>query len=535
MIDSSGSSDSDASTTSRKGASRKKRRQHRQRQHRLSHPHVQQQQRQRHLHRQNHPYGVLPADNEDIIEGDFLGSINNEKDQRHFNEYSVAEIGRPPKRLLRKKERMTFKIHDFAQSSEKRGEYRITPVLQAHGYNWKLQVYPRGDNRSKETSEYISCFLHYFPSPNDKEAPVAKVEYRCGAHKTETQICKFVVQKGNTSTSWGLENFLARNRVLHNYLDEDGALTIHIDVRIAVDPKIVWYPSPMRREPTLIQLYYSSEETADVTFRLTGSSNDSGGDDDDALPSTAVSCYRAHKMILALRAKILYELHCEESSALEDDSDSDCKVVDLPGIDWDLFEAMLEHIYTVKQPTIENEATAKKLLLAADRFCLTDLKLYVESVLVDRFVTAENAASLLLLADSHSCALLKEASMDLYVSDPASVIRSPEWAMVEESEKTISELLVHVHTSCRNCFYEDNRKNKETTYNNDNNNNINNNDDDQGDDSSGSEKDSDDEINRLDIFSLREQLCEEGLDVDGSRETLVARLRDSQEKVEERE
>lgn len=248
-------------------------------------------------------------------------------------------------------------------------------------------------------------------------------------------------------------------------------------------------------------------------------------------------------MILALRAKILYELHCEESSPLEEDSENDLKVVDLPGIDRDIFEAMLEHIYTVKQPIIEDEATAQKLLLAADRFCLTDLKLYVESVLVDRFVTAENAASLLLLADSHSCALLKEASMDLYVSDPASVSHSSGWAMVEESEKIISELLAHVHTSCRNCFYEDSRKNKETTYNNDNNdnnnnnsdNNNNNNDDDQGDDTSKSEKDSDDEINRLDIFSLREQLCEQGIDVDGSRETLVARLTNSREKSEERE
>eukprot|EP00536_Pseudo-nitzschia_multiseries_P015341 jgi/Psemu1/320837/estExt_fgenesh1_pm.C_8640001 len=442
----------------------------------------------------------------------------------HYNEYRVAEVGSPPKRLLRKRERMTFKIHDFAQCNERRGEYRISSTLQAHGYNWKLQVYPRGDNRSNENLEYISCFLHYFSSPNDKQEPVAKVEYHCGTHKTETQICTFAVQKGNCSTSWGLENYLNRERVLRNYLDEDGALTVYVDVRIAVDPKVVWYPPPMRREPTLMQLYHSSEDTADVTFRLIG-------------PSNLTSYYRAHKMILALRAKILYELVCEDSSVVKEDSDSLFTEVDLPDIDRDIFDAMLEHIYTVKQPVIRDIATAERLLVAADRFCLTDLKLYVESVVVDRFVTAENAASLLLLADSHSCALLKETAMDLYVSDPTAMIRSPEWAMVEESEEILAQLLGHIHTSCRNCFYEDNRDNRDTW------NDSNSNGQDEENSWNGSEEVSnciivavcDDEVNRMDVFSLREELCEQGLDVDGSREILVTRLKNAREEAEERE
>jgi len=520
MIDSSASSDSDTSTRSRNGSSNRKKKQ---RQPRLAPYQQHQRQRHQHLHRRDHPYGLLLDDNGSGVNGNFLDDIDDEDNRRHYNEYRVAEVGRPPKRLLRKRERMTFKIHDFAQCHEKRGEYRISPTLQAHGYNWKLQIYPRGDNRSNEDSECISCFLHYFSSPNDKQEPVAKVEYYCGTHKTETQICTFAVQKGNSSTSWGLENYLKRDRVLRNHLDEDGALVVHVDVRIAVDPKIVWYPPLMRREPTLMQLYHSSKDTADVTFRLVGSSN-------------VTSCYKAHKMILALRAKILYELVCEESSVAEEDPDSSYAVVDLPDIDKDIFEAMLEHIYTVKQPIIKGETKAKKLLVAADRFCLTDLKLYVESVLVDRFVTTENAASLLLLADSHSCALLKETTMDLYISDPNPVSSSLGWAMVEESEKILSELLGHIHTSCRNCFYKDNQDIRETSYTMIR--------DSQAVGAFGSESeedsnrndvaDNDDEINRMDVFSLREELCEQGIDVDGSRETLVARLRNAREGAEER-
>jgi len=243
-------------------------------------------------------------------------------------------------------------------------------------------------------------------------------------------------------------------------------------------------------------------------------------------------------MILALRARILYELVCEASASLEEDQEchSDA-VVDVPGIDRDTFEAMLEHSYTVKQPVIRDEDAGKKLLVAADRFCLTDLKLYVESVIVDRFATVHNATSLLLFADSHSCALLKETTMDLYADDPSSVLQTPCWAMVKESEAILSELSKLVHTGCRKTnHHTDNNRNdhdgaespnngnekgassatpsseSSNNENTDKNHNINNNN-----------------LDRLDVFSIRERLGEHGLEVDGSREILLGRLRNLQE------
>ena len=109
-----------------------------------------------------------------------------------------------------------------ATAVRRRGQYRITPSLRAHGYNWKLQVYPKGDNRSSEETEHVSCFLHYFVSPNDRVEPTAKVTYRIGTHKTDTQLCTFSIDKGKCSTSWGLENFLKRKKIIEKYLDEDG-------------------------------------------------------------------------------------------------------------------------------------------------------------------------------------------------------------------------------------------------------------------------------------------------------------------------
>eukprot|EP00531_Pseudo-nitzschia_arenysensis_P004077 CAMPEP_0116155584 /NCGR_PEP_ID=MMETSP0329-20121206/22386_1 /TAXON_ID=697910 /ORGANISM="Pseudo-nitzschia arenysensis, Strain B593" /LENGTH=490 /DNA_ID=CAMNT_0003652629 /DNA_START=151 /DNA_END=1620 /DNA_ORIENTATION=+ len=397
------------------------------------------------------------------------------------SESKVAEVGSLPKRLLLRKETMTFMIHRFADVTKRRGQFCLSPELKAHGYTWRLQVYPRGNDHSNETSEHLSCFLHYFASPQDRQAPVARAEYVCGVYKTATQLCGFTIEPGKRSCCWGLENFVERDRVIRNSLDQEGTLTIQVNLQIAVDRRAVWYPSTMRQEPTLLQLYDSIEETGDATFRLTFVSNKK-----DYSSSRSQSCqhYKAHKMILALRARILYELVCEESLPEDEEDDYSGAAVDLPGVDPEEFEALLKHIYTIEQPIIRDEMAGRKLLVAADRFCLTSLKMYVESVLVDRFTSSHNAASLLLFADAHSCALLKERTMDLYADDPASVVRSEAWPLVQESNKLLSELSKHVHTGCAQNF----RQN-----------------------------------NDLDVFSLRERLGEHGLCVDGSQETLLGR------------
>merc|ERR1712194_254549 len=153
---------------------------------------------------------------------------------------------------------------------------------------------------------------------------------------------------------------------------------------------------------------------------------------------------------------------------------------------------------------------------AADRFCLTNLKLYVESIIVDKFATTSTAASLLLFADSHSCALLKEAAMDLCASDPSSVMRTPCWSLLKESETILSELSKHVHTGYRQNFHVCNGN---YTQSHGSNRAVA-----SSDTKSGRHKNSDN-LDRLDVFSIREQLAKRGFNVDGSRVALLTRLR----------
>jgi len=143
--------------------------------------------------------------------------------------------------------------------------------------------------------------------------------------------------------------------------------------------------------------------------------------------------FRAHKNILYIRCKILYEI--------AKNYDNDDGPIQIHSVTAEIFKSILDFVYTMKTPEIEDEATATDSLVAADRYECVDLKLYVESVIVDKFLAAENAAEFLIFADSYSCVLLKEAAINLLVADAETVKKADSWSKVRESHRLLEELL----------------------------------------------------------------------------------------------
>ena len=244
-------------------------------------------------------------------------------------------------------------------------------------------------------------------------------------------------------------------------------MVIEVDIQIAVagENKRVWYPKKLQRQDILVDLYQdASSITSDVAF-IVGKME-----------------YQAHTNILSLRCKKLYEIviECGGDGTISIDCTKE-----------EIFKKILDFAYTVKTPEIENENIATELLVAADRYYCVDLKLYVESIIVDKFLTAGNAAEMLLFADSHSCALLKEAATNLFVTDAKNVKKSEAWSQIKESNRLLAELLDCV-TSCNEIVGE---------------NFLNTIDD--ADDS-----DEVKEIDWLDVTTLREKLEEANLELD---------------------
>eukprot|EP00536_Pseudo-nitzschia_multiseries_P004662 jgi/Psemu1/295646/fgenesh1_pm.79_\ len=369
-------------------------------------------------------------------------------------------VGNPPRKLL-SAQTVRFVIHDFKNHhATKRGELILSPILRAHGCLWTIKLYPRGCVDSSPDTEYVSCFLKYAEKTLHK--PAAIIDMRCKQHELKGSHLRVF------GDCWGYKHFLERDDILENYLEEDGSLVIEVDIQLAVEEKLVWYPEELKREDTLVKLYQNAtSESADVVF-------DVGGKE-----------YRVHKNILRLRAKTLFELSMEQEGYTP---------VPIINTRPETFKVVLDFVYTVKVPEVKNEDTATEMLVAADRFDCADLKLYIESVIVDKFLAPINAATLVILADSHSCALLKEAAMDCFVFDSETVMKSEGWSKIEESKRLLREVLNHV--SLR---YLPSGKT----------------------DSGYSEKD----VDRLDVTSIREQLQTANTALDGSREILVKRLR----------
>jgi hypothetical protein len=396
----------------------------------------------------------------------------------------VVSVGPTPKLLRHEIQTMEFRVNDFANHNQVRGKPVETPSIRAYGHDWILRVFPRGSPSSREDIEYVSCFLLYDVGDNDVDEPSTMLSFRCKDTKRATDELHVFCKNCNNGDKrlWGYQNFLKRTDVLEKYLDKDGTLVIEVDIQIAEERKNVWYPDPLQEEPSLVKLYRTQELTSDITFDIDGKE------------------FHAHKSILSVRAETLFELtNDDDNGRIRENQEGydDWKIVTIPAVEGDIFEQILEYIYTVKTPEIKNEGIAIKLLVAADRFGCTDLKLYTESTIVDKFLNATNAAKWLLLCDSHSCALLKEASMRLHESDAQTVMESKDdWSMVVESNQLLEELFKFVTF---NPYTE--LSSSSAVFDGEN----------------------------LDVTTLREKLVHANLEIDGSRNILIERLKKYQQ------
>jgi len=230
---------------------------------------------------------------------------------------------------------------------------------------------------------------------------------------------------------------------------------------------------PIEYDPQLFQLkqngkwmqLYGIEAEADVAF------------------FAGARKFNAHKSVLRVAAKPLFDMVVAEglwkddsgssqdfdnniknkNSITNNSSGGSDKAVELENVTETEFASILEAIYLGKEPLLNTKEEALSLLIAADKFGCSDLKLHVEYVIVERFLTpspkrkrkckaargsstaarearreqpghrsanrasssrSSNAVELLVFAHYHSCALLKEAAMEACVLHPAIVSSS---------------------------------------------------------------------------------------------------------------
>ena len=250
--------------------------------------------------------------------------------------------------------------------------------------------------------------------------------------------------------------------------------------------------------------------------------------------------FQAHVNILSVSALGLYELITTTAmTTTTTEQKSTHYEIPLPNVDPMAFEKMLEFIYTNKVPKLkinnktntpadieggdggndddnmnddndnnsDNDtaeyAAAESILIVANRFGCTKLKLYIESYMVDNILVPSKAARMLLLADANMCALLKEACMNMYMVDSETVQQSvDDWHKLTESRDLLVELLNYATATPANGrkkLYSSVMENGDGTLV---------------------------EADRFDVTSLRERLEKYDLDTDGSCEMVLRRWQD---------
>mmetsp|Transcript_9087 Transcript_9087/g.22234 ORF Transcript_9087/g.22234 Transcript_9087/m.22234 type:complete len:424 (+) Transcript_9087:98-1369(+) len=399
----------------------------------------------------------------------------------------AVSVGEPPKTFgASKTETIKFTIYDFEQFAESCGRfaYEESPILKAYGYDWKFLVRKkRGTHRDCE--EAVS--FHLKCTGNDRMSIDAICNFRLGKTREPVieKVSFYVDYQG-----WDITELPLRKILLRDCLESDGSLILRCDIRVADQDRRAWFPEKLRSESVLVDLYENANSDAsDVVFSV--------GD----------ATYRAHRAVFFRRCRKLYEIAERESSS--GGNDATIPVVPIVSTSKDAFKSLLDFVYTVKTPDLvvgggDDEKFAVELLAAADKFDCVQLKLHVESVLVEEFLNAENAAALLILADSHSCALLKEAAIEVFLAHSDTVMKTPDWPKIAESSRLQGELieaLVSFKNRHFNVDTESKRKRKRAR--------------------------SMDDIDELSVTSLREKLQREDLELDGSREVLVQRLKAS--------
>jgi hypothetical protein len=266
----------------------------------------------------------------------------------------------------------------------------------------------------------------------------------------------------------------------------DGTLTIEVRMR-RNDQQTNTLLAPFIPENPLyknILKKFMDEESADVIFAV-GSGSQPGRDSCKKAKITPAKFY-AHRLVLQDGAPILSEL-CKPSGGI-------LTAVPVTDVKPDIFRHMLYYMYGGKLSDEELKESAKDLIDASNKYGAVSLKLEAEAYYVKSTkLTIDNILDNLLYADSKNCALLKEAAMDFLVENWNAAINKVSFDDVPGS--MMKDLLAAMA-----------RGKKE--------------------DNGGSD---DDPIgfNTMRVGTLRKMLHEKGLDVDGSREAMIALLKEN--------
>ncbi|EJK55823.1 hypothetical protein THAOC_24397 [Thalassiosira oceanica] len=393
----------------------------------------------------------------------------------------VVHVGTPPGPLsdwVIKK----VHFHGFAGLPTTRNESVYSPEFSCFGRQWMMAIYPGGHKDSKEG--YISTFIANRSAVSIQADYKIVLKHPTDPAKTKDKSFNMVTFRavrggagGGRHRGQGKRNFAKRETLL-TYLD-NGTLKfeVHLRTNKQTEPASFVPSNPLCNN---ILKGFNNEDMSDVTFEV-GGEVESAANRCKRAKTTATSFYACHA-ILRFNAPSLADM-CRPG---------DEAAVPIKGVDPEVFKTVLYFCYGGTVSEEELAANAKTIIEAADRFGIVNLKLQAEAVLTKQTeVTVDNMLDNLLYANSKNLALFQEKIMDFAAENGDKIVGNVSFSSVPS--ELISDILTAVARGKRSI----------------------------------SKSAPEDDLKFMRVGELRKHLHNKGLCIDGSRETMIALLREN--------
>ena len=369
-----------------------------------------------------------------------------------------------------------------------------SPEFSCFGHKWKLRLFSGGRSGSRDGCAALFMF-------NMSNAGI-KIQFGCSIRDAAGKEVVYHESKpknvfDGVDSGRGHSNF-AKLSVIMDALAK-GSLIVEVRMKL-IESTLATQFIPKNPITKNILNKFNDEESADVVFDVGNGSQEGRNTRKRAKTTTT---FHAHRVILQDGASTLTEM-CKQSQA--GDSTTSVSITDVKP---DIFHHILYYLYGGKIGEEDLTSNAKDIINACDKYGIVNLKLEAEvSYVNSTTLTNGNIIDNLLYADAMNCALLKEAAMDYIVANKKDIMGKVSFDNVPGA--MMSDLLAAV------------ARGEESEY-----------DDSQAvlwkpqvSDAEDGEGESID-YNKMRVGTLRKILDEKGLDVDGSRETMIALLKEN--------
>jgi speckle-type POZ protein len=297
-----------------------------------------------------------------------------------------------------------LRIHRFTQVREKvaNGAAIQSGTFGVGGHDWRVKCYPNGN-----AEEDRGCISLYLQNASHAKTGDAMAGYKLSIldKSWKPSRTRSTDEHHFMGRGWGWDKFMKLEELDKEKHLQDDCLSVLCDVTV---------DTGLRTEDYTDEVAAAEELTkAPPPFPVHGIAEAiwNRQEPDVKIEAGDGQTLAAHRWVLEAGSPVFKA----DLALASNDTVAELRVGDM---DADVCKALLRFMYTNSQPP-ELEAMAERLLVAADRYELEELKLACEEALCKNIDTSSVTAALA-LAERHGCTVLRKAGMR-FLSSPGNL------------------------------------------------------------------------------------------------------------------